>query len=162
MEDKLCDYSLKITFEILLLFTLRGTVKKKKKKNYLSQFMVNPNLYFESEIESEVTCGQVQWPILRICALHLTHPSAHTHSSEHTPGAVGSSGHSRAPQSWYWRRRERCTFTPPPTIPAGPRARKIASPTSRGYCVFQSGYQNVSAPCPTGYLKYRAPTQCSL
>ncbi len=34
------------------------------------------------------------------------------------------------------------------------RARKIASPTSRGYCVFQSGYQNVS---PTGYLKYRAP-----
>ncbi len=26
------------------------------------------------------------------------------------------------------------------------RARKIASPTSRGYCVFQSGYQNVSRP----------------
>ncbi len=44
----------------------------------------------------------------------------------------------------------------------GNRARKIASPTSRGYCVFQSGYQNVSRPCPTGYLKYRAPTQCSL
>ncbi len=42
------------------------------------------------------------------------------------------------------------------------RARKIASPTSRGYCVFQSGYQNVSPPCPTGYLKYRALTQCSL
>ncbi len=37
------------------------------------------------------------------------------------------------------------------------RARKIASPTSLGYCVFQSGYQNVSLPCPTGYLKYRAP-----
>ncbi len=49
----------------------------------------------------------------------------HTHR-EHTPGAVGS--HlccgargavggpvpcSRAPQSWYWRWRERCTFTPP-------------------------------------------------
>ncbi len=33
------------------------------------------------------------------------------------------------------------------------RARKIASPTSRGYCVFQSGYQNLSLPCPTGYLK---------
>ncbi len=28
--------------------------------------------------ESEVTCGQVWWPILGICALHLTHPSAHT------------------------------------------------------------------------------------
>ncbi len=61
----------------------------------------------------------------------------HTHSSEHThtpwthtgqwaaiyaarPGAVeGSVSCSRAPQSWYWRRRESCTFTPPPTIPAG-------------------------------------------
>ncbi len=31
---------------------------------------------------SEVTCGQVWWPILWICALHLTHPSAHT-QSEH-------------------------------------------------------------------------------
>ncbi len=26
----------------------------------------------------EVVCGQVWWPILGICALHLTHPSAHT------------------------------------------------------------------------------------
>ncbi len=34
--------------------------------------------------ESEVMCVQVWWPILWICALHLTHPSAHTHSSEHT------------------------------------------------------------------------------
>ncbi len=46
--------------------------------------------------ESDVTCGQVWWPILRICALHLTHPkcthtavNTHTHR-EHTPGAVGS------------------------------------------------------------------------
>ncbi len=30
--------------------------------------------------ESEVTCGQVWWPILGICALHLTHSSAHTHT----------------------------------------------------------------------------------
>ncbi len=37
-----------------------------------------------------------------------------------------------------------------------------ASPTSRGYCVFQSGYQNGSPHYPTGYLKYRAPVQCSL
>ncbi len=49
----------------------------------------------------------------------------HTHSSEHTPGAVGShlccgtrgavGGSvpcSRAPQSWYWGWREHCTFTP--------------------------------------------------
>ncbi len=38
------------------------------------------------------------------------------------------------------------------------RARKIPSPTSWGYCVFQSGYQYVSLPCPMGYLKYRALT----
>ncbi len=54
-----------------------------------------------------MTCGQVWWHILGICALHLTHPCAHTHSSEHssqythththththcehTPGTVGS------------------------------------------------------------------------
>ncbi len=50
----------------------------------------------------------------------------HTHSSEHTPGAVGShlccgargavGGSvpcSRAPQSWYWGWRECSTFTPP-------------------------------------------------
>ncbi len=35
--------------------------------------------------ESKVTCGQVWWPILRICALHLTHPSEHTHTHTHTP-----------------------------------------------------------------------------
>ncbi len=80
--------------------------------------------------ESDVTYGQVWWPILGISALYLTHPKC-THSSEHTqhehtPGAVGS--HlccatrgavvgsvpcSRAPQSWYWGWRECCTFTPP-------------------------------------------------
>ncbi len=47
------------------------------------------------ESESEVTCGQIWCPILWICALHLTHPSAHTQQwththREHTPGAVGS------------------------------------------------------------------------
>ncbi len=40
-------------------------------------------LFFESE--SDVTYGQVWWPILGICALHLTYPKCtHTHSSEHT------------------------------------------------------------------------------
>ncbi len=55
-----------------------------------------------------------------ICALHLTHPSAHI------PGAVGrqccgSQGavassvpcSKVSPQSWYWRWRERSLFTPP-------------------------------------------------
>ncbi len=82
-----------------------------------------------------MTCGQVWWPIHGICALSLTHPSAHTlqwevnkHTHhEHTPGAVGSHlccgawgavGGSVpcsrvSPQSWYWGCRECCTFTPP-------------------------------------------------
>ncbi len=72
-----------------------------------------------------MVCGQVWWPILGICALHLTHPSAHTHSSEHTPGAVGSQSCGArgavgglvpcsrvSPQSWYWRWRECWLFTP--------------------------------------------------
>ncbi len=56
-----------------------------------------------------------------------THTQQWTHTHrEHTPGAVGSHlccgargaaggsvSCSRAPQSWYWRRRERWTFTPP-------------------------------------------------
>ncbi len=57
-----------------------------------------------------------------------THSSEHTHTPwTHTPGAVGSHlccgargavGGSVpcstvSPQSWYWRWRERCTFTPP-------------------------------------------------
>ncbi len=73
---------------------------------------------------------QVWWPILEIGALHLTHPSAHTqqwvvNTHTHTPGAVGSHCSSargavggsvpcsRAPQSWYWRWRECCSFTIP-------------------------------------------------
>ncbi len=93
----------------------------------------------------DVTYSQVWWPILGIRALHLTHPkcthtavNTHTHTHIHIPWThTRSSGQlfmlrrpgsswgfvpcSRAPQSWYWGWRERCTFTPPPTIPAGPR-----------------------------------------
>ncbi len=55
---------------------------------------------------------------------HTAVSSEHTHC-EHTPGAVGSHCFSargavggsvpcsRAPQSWYWRRRECCSFTIP-------------------------------------------------
>ncbi len=48
-----------------------------------------------------MTYDQVWWPILRICALYLTHPKCtHTHS-EHTPGAVGSHFMLRRPgSSW--------------------------------------------------------------
>ncbi len=94
-------------------------------------YSLNRYFFWISEVKWH-TYDQVWWPILGICALHLSHPkcthtavNTHTHR-EHTPGAVGShlccgargavGGSvpcSRAPQSWYWRWRERCTFTPP-------------------------------------------------
>ncbi len=79
--------------------------------------------------EREVVCGQVWWPILGICSLHLTHPSAHSQQWTHTwssgqpycgaRGAVGGSVPcSRvSPQSWYWRWREHLLFTPPTDNP---------------------------------------------
>ncbi len=85
-------------------------------------------------------CGQVWWPILRICALHLTHPSVHTPGAVDsqccgTRGAVGGSVPcSRvSPQSWYWRWRERSLFTPPTdnscrTWDSNPQPR-VASPS---------------------------------
>ncbi len=84
------------------------------------------------DCESDVTYDQEWWPVLGICALHLSHPKCHTqqwthtHIVKHTTGAVGSHlccgargavggsvPWSRAPQSWYWGWRERFTFTPP-------------------------------------------------
>ncbi len=85
--------------------------------------------------------GHDVWrPIFRICALYLTHPSAHTqqwvvntHTHTHThsctrthtcytaQGAVGGSvSCSRvSPQSWYWG-SERWTFITPPTWDSNP------------------------------------------
>ncbi len=78
-----------------------------------------------------MTCGQVGWPILWICALNLTHPSAHmqqwTHTSwTHTQssgqpyccgtrGVVGGSVpcSSVSAQSWYWRWRESACYSLP-------------------------------------------------
>ncbi len=83
----------------------------------------------EREREREVVCGQVWWPILGICPLHLTHPSAHSQQWTHTwssgqpyCGARGAVGGlvpcSRvSPQSWYWRWREHLLFTPPTDNP---------------------------------------------
>ncbi len=87
---------------------------------------------------------KLHYDYLRVGSCMVTHTrnlcsafnlsKVHTHSSEHTPWAVGShlccsareavGGSvpcSRVPQSWYWGWRERSTFTPPPTIPASPR-----------------------------------------
>ncbi len=73
------------------------------RKQSLVKWFAQPGINEFSEVKwSEVTCGQVWWPILGICALHLTHPSAHTqqwthtrththtHTVKHTSGAVGS------------------------------------------------------------------------
>ncbi len=117
----------------------------------LSHSKLPQGKFLHRDSPSDVTYGQVWWPILRICALQLTHPKCtHTHSSEHThthtPGAVGShlccgaqgavGGSvpcSRAPQSLYWGWRECCTFTLPTYNSCRPETRThnlwITSPT---------------------------------
>ncbi len=86
----------------------------------------------EKKSESDVTYDQVWWPILGICALHLTHPKCtHTAVNTHTPWThTQSSGQPfmlrRPGSSWGFGallkgtsvvvlrvERERCTFTPP-------------------------------------------------
>ncbi len=74
---------------------------------------------------SDVTYGQVWWPILGICALHLTHPKCtHTAVNTHTPWThthpeqwaalyAVAPGEQVLVLPWYWGWRERCTFTPP-------------------------------------------------
>ncbi len=62
------------------------------RKQYGVKWFAQPGINEFSE--SELMCGQVWCPRLKICALHLTHPSTqtvvtHTHR-EHTPGVVGS------------------------------------------------------------------------
>ncbi len=91
----------------------------------------------------DVTFGQVWWPILGICALHLTHPTcSYTAVNTHTPWT-----HTRRPgSSWGFGallkgtsvvvlrvERERCTFTPPTYNSCWPETRtrnlSITSPT---------------------------------
>ncbi len=53
---------------------------------FLLQPPPNRNPFFRIIRESEVTFGQVWWPILWIRALHLTHPKCiHTAVNTHTP-----------------------------------------------------------------------------
>ncbi len=64
---------------------------------------------------SDVTCGQVWWPILGICALQLTHPKCtHTAVNTHTPWThTRSSGQPfmlRCPGSSWGFRLELTTF----------------------------------------------------
>ncbi len=76
-------------------------------------------------------------------SLHLTHPMwTHTRSSGQpcysARGAVGGS----VPCSWYWRRRERWLFTPPPTIPAGPEIRISPEAVGSHLCCGARGAEN--------------------
>ncbi len=90
--------------------------------------------------ESDMTHNQVWWPIIRNCALHLTHPisthTANTHPKQWAAIYAGCSwgfGALLKAQSWYWRWRERCTFTPPTYNTCQPefqtRNLSITSPT---------------------------------
>ncbi len=99
-------------------------------------------VYSTANVIIKERIGRDVWrPILGICALHLTHPCAHTHSSEkctsththheHTHGAVLAQG------SHLSRGIEGVESAghslPPPTIPAGPETRtrdlQVTSPT---------------------------------
>ncbi len=96
-------------------------------------------MFIKSIQKSDVTCGQMWWPMLGIVCSAFNPSEVHTHTAVNThthtpwthtrssgqpimlwrPGAVGGSVPcSRAPQSGYWRWRERSL---PPTIPAGSR-----------------------------------------
>ncbi len=53
--------------------------------NVMHLCWIHFNFFFKSESESDVTYDQVWWPILGICALHLTHPKwTHTAVNRHT------------------------------------------------------------------------------
>ncbi len=124
-------------------------------------------------------CSQVWWPILRICALHLTHPSAHTPPWTHArssgqPFMLQHQGNSLVPCSrvsprlWYWRWRGCWLFTPL-TIPAGPEIRthdlRVTSPTlyplghdcppnQEQMLVLQNGRCPVAKPEMVNYLGF--------
>ncbi len=60
---------------------------------------IRPQKYYIYIIPVCSVCLFMKWSVARICALHLTHPSAHTHTHcEHTPGAVGSFGITAVPR----------------------------------------------------------------
>ncbi len=55
------------------------------KLKYTFLFTLNVIFCIHYDMWSEMTYGQVWWPILRICALHLTHPKCtHTQQWTHT------------------------------------------------------------------------------
>ncbi len=105
-------------------------------KNFIRRLMYGKPL---SESESDVIYGQVWWPILGICALHLTHPKCtHTAVNTHTPWTHPEQWGVRCLAQGHLSRgieggESAVHSLPPPTIPARPETRtrnlRITSPT---------------------------------
>ncbi len=130
----------KITFIKLLFF-------KPRLSTALASTSYNATAVFKKQLKWK---WRDMWPSMVTHTLNMCsaiNPSkVHTHSSEHTPRAVGSRlccgawgavvglvPCSRAPQSWDWRWRERWTFTLPSYNSFRPETRTrhlwITSPT---------------------------------
>ncbi len=87
--------------------------------------MTYSQVWGKGEREREVVCGRVWWPILGICALHLTHPKC-THTAVNTHPEQWAAIYAAPPGEQLGVRclaqghlsrgiegGERCTFTPP-------------------------------------------------
>ncbi len=104
---------------------LRPDEKGSCLKSSFKELLAVPRTRYKTK---EVTYGHIS------SATHTharTHAHRHTHSSEHTHPEQWAANYAAAPReqlgvhSWYWRWRECCTFTPPPTIPADPRLKLV-------------------------------------
>ncbi len=114
----------------------RETHGERSSRQFLTALHVHitsPNEFCYFKREREVVCGKVWWPILGICALHLTHPSAHTQQWTHTRSSGQPMGSSWGLAQGSHLSRGAGYSLPPPTIPAGPETRthdlRVTSPT---------------------------------
>ncbi len=113
------------------MWSVLGKIKKYKVIFFFNNVALNQRLW------SEVTCGQVWWPILGIFGLHLTHPCAHTtmntHPEQWAANAVAPGGHLGVrclAQGSHLRHGieggESALYSlPPPTISAVPRLEPV-------------------------------------
>ncbi len=125
------------------LSQLAAKVKLQKEQSWM--YRIYTKMKVKKWSESDIWPSMVTHTRNLCSAFNPSKVHTHTHR-EHTPGAVGShlccsargavGGSvpcSRAPQSWYWRRREHCTFTPPTYNSCRPETRTrnlwITSPT---------------------------------
>ncbi len=97
------------------------------------------SLIFFNSLDAKIVIYKIEWNVTKyggpysefvLCIYPIqsapTQQWTHTRSSgqpfmlQHPGSSWGLVPCSRAPQSWYWKWRERWLFTPPPTIPARP------------------------------------------